>query len=242
MVWMLLAVVAGCGGSGPEGPASGPSGARPAEAPAPPSKPADQGAGAEGADAGAKGAEEAGEAGGAEGAADAVADAGAGAEPQDGAGPEGGADAGAAQGGEDAGGPEGPESNCSYAQGDAAPGMPEGPRTTVKGLLQVASGLEGPLLIEVMDEAKGAELVHASLQCNEAGPFQVDLPRAFGKVRLVAFVDVDNNGPTATDPAGMSEPLALGADPVPGVRIQVKKGASLGAFTPVVPTPPAAAD
>ncbi len=131
--------------------------------------------------------------------------------------------------------PAGEAGNCRGVEGESAPKLPAGPRVTVGGMIQAPSDGEGQILIEVMDEEKGAEATVYSIECLESGPFEVELARGFGKVRLVAFFDVGKDGPTKDDPAALSKPLDLSKGDVSDVVLKIVKGTDLGRFTPVPP-------
>ena len=70
-------------------------------------------------------------------------------------------------------------------------------------------GLNKPLLIEVVRPKDGKYLVAYSLECSMGSELSLEVPASLGQVYLVAFSDVDGDGPTDTDPYGRSALLDL---------------------------------
>jgi hypothetical protein len=65
------------------------------------------------------------------------------------------------------------------------------------------------------------------------GPFSIDVPVEYGTIEIEAFVDLDGDGPSPTDPTAQAGQIALDGGPITGVSLTL----SLGSRTP--PSPPA---
>ncbi|MEE2750849.1 MAG: hypothetical protein VX519_05425 [Myxococcota bacterium] len=101
----------------------------------------------------------------------------------------------------------------------------------ISGILDYPGQKEGKLLVEVLTVTDGTpELKHSEV-FEKAGDFTIGMPKALGSVQLVAFVDVDGDGPSEHDPAGML-PIEVQDAPVSGLVLTLSDNADLGNLTP----------
>lgn len=101
----------------------------------------------------------------------------------------------------------------------------------VSGTLDYPGQKEGKLLVEMLTiKDDTPELKHSEV-FEKAGAFSIQTPKDLGSVRMVAFVDVDGDGPSKTDPAGML-PVEVGSEPISGLVLTLSDNANLGNLTP----------
>lgn len=146
--------------------------------------------------------------------------------------------------------------------GGAAPGAPGGPGPTmdgpppapgdfnvadgagvvVSGTLTYEGTQTGQLRIEFLATEDDAppRLLHVE-KLESLGPFSVSTPPNTGPVALVAFLDVNGDGPSATDPAGLSR-IAIEETNLDGVTLVLSDSPDLGDLTPGDAAPPTATD
>ena len=115
----------------------------------------------------------------------------------------------------------------------------EGQGVAISGTFSYAGTKTGTYKVDFLSrkESGPIELVH-SLTIDKPGPFSVEAPKSYGAIYVVAFVDEASDGPTATDPAGMTkEPLQIGEAPIADVTVeadlQVAAPVDLRAAAPV---------
>ncbi|MCB9780417.1 MAG: hypothetical protein H6742_17765 [Alphaproteobacteria bacterium] len=99
----------------------------------------------------------------------------------------------------------------------------EGDRVTVSGTLTWEGDGRVDLDIFQVDAASpGGRKIAGKLRL-EPGPWSVEVPVSVGSLEFEAFVDVDSDGPTATDPAGRyaGNPLTIGDSDIDGVDITI---------------------
>ncbi len=108
------------------------------------------------------------------------------------------------------------------------------PGTGVKlsGTLSYAGEQVGPLLLQVviLQPNQPPELKHSQVQA-EFGEFEVEVPRHLGKTTLVSFVDVENDGPSETDPAAFLS-LEIGSREKTGLIMELSDAPDMGLLTP----------
>ena len=118
-----------------------------------------------------------------------------------------------------------------------------GEGTTIKGELSYAEESGQQVLLELMTVEQGGQssiLFH--FVCHGLGDFEVEAPPDLGPAVLVAIIDLNGDGPTATEPGGFSDPIDIGSEPITGVKIAIEDGADLGAYAVPNAPPPAAGD
>lgn len=102
----------------------------------------------------------------------------------------------------------------------------EGEGVEIAGSVAYSGSAEGKIYLDVLDatsdgDAEALRLLHSTTLVG-AGPFSITAPAGFGPVRLCAFIDVDDNGPTPADPKAISlEPVVIGDHAVTGLRLEL---------------------
>ncbi len=115
--------------------------------------------------------------------------------------------------------------SAGAGEGDAFPAY-EGERVTISGTIAYdGEGLVDIDLFKSDPEAPGGRSIAGKLKL-KPGSFSFTAPKDFGKLELEAFVDVDGDGPSASDPVGRYEdnPLTVGSDDIDGVVVQFDGG------------------
>ena len=79
-------------------------------------------------------------------------------------------------------------------------------------------------------------LLHVE-KLTQLGAFEMRVPANTGPVTVVAFVDVDDDGPNSTDPAGLIQ-LAIEEAAITDVSITLSDAPDLGSLTPGNEPPP----
>jgi hypothetical protein len=124
--------------------------------------------------------------------------------------------------------PHAPESSPAF---DVVPG--EGVK--LSGTVSYAGTSAGKFHIDFVEEPQPGhfpKLVH-SLLVDKAGAWEVEVPKAYGKVGVMGYLDVAGDGPTATDPAARVPGLVeVGEVDITGLAIICSDTPDLGEFTP----------
>ncbi|MFT4979584.1 MAG: hypothetical protein ACI8S6_005496 [Myxococcota bacterium] len=137
-----------------------------------------------------------------------------------------------AEGGGQAGGSDAsqPFSNPNDARFSVSPG--EG--VTLSGTFQYEGDITGSYRIDFQRKEGSTPpmLVHA-IELEKAGEFSVEVPKGYGPILLLGFVDAKADGPTPDDPIGRTaEPILIGDEDVSGVILDVKLGNELNTAPP----------
>lgn len=75
-------------------------------------------------------------------------------------------------------------------------------------------------------------LVH-TVQLDELGEWKARVPKNFGELHIVAFIDKEGDGPSADDPATKTDgPLTIAEEDVSDVKLVLSDSPDLGNFTP----------
>jgi hypothetical protein len=102
----------------------------------------------------------------------------------------------------------------------------EGEGVEVAGTVRYGGTAEGRIFVDVLDAAadgdkEAMKLLHSST-LDAVGAFSITAPVNLGPVRLCAFIDVDDNGPTPTDPKAISlEPVVIGSKAITGISLEL---------------------
>jgi hypothetical protein len=112
---------------------------------------------------------------------------------------------------------------------EVAPPQPfagiEGPKVTVSGVLESPKSGAVDLDVSRMDaNSPGGMKSEGKLLFAEAGPFEISVPSSVGSIRLVAFQDPDQDGPSDTDYFVELE-VEVGESPVQGLVLALVEGA-----------------
>ena len=139
-------------------------------------------------------------------------------------GPGGGAPGPGGQGTE--GAPQGPPPEPGSFN------MEEGAGVTVSGTLRYTGEAKGMVRIDVLRKEEDAppQLLHVE-KLDGPGEFSFQAPSNTGEVSLVAFVDVDEDGPSPTDPAGRAD-IEIAEETLADLRIDLSDEPELGDLTP----------
>lgn len=100
----------------------------------------------------------------------------------------------------------------------------------LRGRTRRPEGFDGPLLVELVEpprEGRGATRLGGA-RCADDGPFELLLPTELRGFQVVAFVDVDGDGPSPGDPAARTSTPLDPRQPLPEVALEPAPGARLG--------------
>lgn len=113
----------------------------------------------------------------------------------------------------------------------------EGDAVTLSGTLTYAGSKKGSLRLDFLGAGSLGGLQHTTT-LDAVGPWSVQAPASLGEVYVVAFVDLDSDGPSPTDPAGRTaDTVTVGAEDVAGIDIELSDSPDLGDLTPGGPHP-----
>lgn len=126
------------------------------------------------------------------------------------------------------GGPQMPVKDWNKLEGDAI---------TISGEFVYTGSKTGTLRLDFLGTGNTSGLQH-TMTIDAVGPWTVKAPADLGDLYVVGFVDLDNDGPTATDPAGrLADPITLAKTDVTGLVITLSDTPDLGDLTPGGPHP-----
>lgn len=158
-----------------------------------------------------------------------------------------------------AGCPEAPPTSTSTTAGGEAPDNPAGPPANGEGVPEPEAGArptnarfeinegEGVILSGTISypgaktgtmrmdfltlaESSHPQLAHAA-SLPGLGPYSIEIPKDYGELHIVAFIDVDGDGPTPSDPAATTK-IVVGSEPLSGVDLALSDTPDLGELTP----------
>jgi len=132
----------------------------------------------------------------------------------------------------------------------SVPGTP-GPPTTadarvepgegvvISGTVAYAGTKTGRVRLDVLAvQQSGPPMLAKTLELPAFGDWAVELPKDFGAVRVVGFLDQTGDGPTVDDPAAaIQTPLEVGTEPIEGIALTLSDDPDLGLLTPGAPPP-----
>ena len=87
-----------------------------------------------------------------------------------------------------------------------APSEADGLKLT--GTIKKPDGIVGSILLEFAKSSDGQSQTHYGVVCGFTESFTVDVPTGLSDVYVVAFVDVNGDGPSEEDPRGMIGPIS----------------------------------
>lgn len=110
--------------------------------------------------------------------------------------------------------------------------LEDGAGVTVSGTLQYTGDAKGGVRIDVLRKEEDAppQLLHVE-KLDAPGAFSFQAPSNTGEVSLVAFVDVDEDGPSPSDPAGRAD-IEIAEETVGELLIDLSDEPELGDLTP----------
>jgi hypothetical protein len=108
----------------------------------------------------------------------------------------------------------------------------EGEGVVFSGTVSYPGDKKGSIRLDFLTQEgnQPPNLVHA-VSLPKLGDFSVELPKDYGQLHVVAFIDVDGDGPNASDPAALAT-LTVGVEPITGVALALSDTPDLGALTP----------
>lgn len=108
----------------------------------------------------------------------------------------------------------------------------EGEGVVFSGTVSYPGDKKGSIRLDFLTQEgnQPPNLVHA-VSLPKLGEFSVELPKDYGQLHVVAFIDVDGDGPNASDPAALAT-LTVGVEPITGVALALSDTPDLGALTP----------
>ena len=116
-----------------------------------------------------------------------------------------------------------------------------GEGVVVSGSIAYEGDKTGRIRIDVLT-AKGQNphMLAKTLELPEMGDWAIELPKDFGTVNVVGFLDQTGDGPTPDDPAmALPTPVEVGTEAVEGLALVLSDEPDLGALTPGGPPPDA---
>ncbi len=116
-----------------------------------------------------------------------------------------------------------------------------GTGVVLKGTATYSGAKTGKLRVDALkkvDGGGGFPVLLGTMTQDTVGAFSIEVPKDAGEVFLVAFVDVDGNGPDGTDPAGRTTTAAsVSSTPVEGLDVVLSDTPDLGDLAPAGPPP-----
>lgn len=101
-------------------------------------------------------------------------------------------------------------------------GLKEGEGVVLSGVVSYDGDVEGQARVEILqstDDESPPSLLHA-VNLDALGPWSVIAPRDLGAVRVVAYIDTDQNGPSPLEPmAQPAEPVVVGTEDIAGIDL-----------------------
>jgi len=101
-----------------------------------------------------------------------------------------------------------------------------GPTVEVSGVVGYNGSQSGNIRVDFVQRDAGSgrnRVVHA-LHLEELGAWSAQLPVNAGEFSLVAFIDVDGNGPGPSEPAIQIEGFTVGTEALAGLSLQLVDG------------------
>ena len=88
------------------------------------------------------------------------------------------------------------------------------------------SGTEqGVVLVDLIDAASSR--VVWGFTCSKLGVFSVQVPAGLGELWAAAYIDLDGDGPSPSDPQGRGEEVVVGTDAIDGVVVIAEDGGAV---------------
>lgn len=103
----------------------------------------------------------------------------------------------------------------------------------LSGTFEYSGDKTGQLRLDflTMEDGQPPRLVHTK-ELTKKGPWSVRVPKDYGNLYVVAFIDQAGDGPGGDDPAAVTEAVSVGAEDVTGVTLALSDDPDLGLFTP----------
>lgn len=106
------------------------------------------------------------------------------------------------------------------SMGPASLNVTPGEGVKLSGTMEYAGTVTGSTRIDLL--SKEGRLVHV-MTLDAVGPWEVEVPKDYGEIKVSAFIDTDGNGPSTYEPAGEAT-ATIGQEPVAGVVVKLTDG------------------
>lgn len=109
---------------------------------------------------------------------------------------------------------------------DARFSIVPGNSVTLSGTFRYEGESAGNYRIDVQKKEGSAApmLVHA-VEIDKPGDFAIEIPKNYGTILLLGFVDINSDGPSGDDPSGYSDShILVGEEDITGVVLEVALG------------------
>jgi|GEM_PF-1594360 len=110
----------------------------------------------------------------------------------------------------------------------------EGEGVALAGTFTYDGEAKGRMQIDFLTQESGGppRLVH-TLQLDKLGEWKTRVPKNYGELHIVAFIDKEGDGPSSDDPAAKSDgPIAIAEADITDVELKLTDDPDLGTFTP----------
>jgi len=98
------------------------------------------------------------------------------------------------------------------------------------GTIDVPDDNETSILVDIMGESGAGYRPAYQIICDATGQLDILVPEKLGAVVVTAYLDVDGNGPSDSDPAGVSKTLEVGTDAISGIEVEIEAGTDMSAY------------
>ncbi len=142
--------------------------------------------------------------------------------------------AGATPGGGAAGGPPG-QGGAGGASGAAPGGGPStmptvaveaGTGVKVSGEFAYSGSAKGKYRIDFFTVGTdGRPMIVDAMTLDKPGPFELELPKAQGKIDLLGFIDAEGNGPQLAEPSALLKDVDVEETAITGLKLDLVDGA-----------------
>ena len=122
----------------------------------------------------------------------------------------------------------------STAPNSARFSVPEGEGVKISGTITYEGSVTGRMQLDFLKVPDGSapQLVN-SQQLKSSGNWSARVPKDFGPVHIVAFIDKEGDGPSLDDPAGRTtDPLVIASEDIADVTIALSDTPDLGNLAP----------
>ncbi len=127
---------------------------------------------------------------------------------------------------------EGPVDQPGRPPADVTFQFGDGGAVEVSGTVRYDGDADGTVRLDVLtlEEGQPPALAH-TVQLDRPGGFELDVPKSYGDIHVVAFIDLAGDGPSPGDPAGAVS-VDVGDEDLSGVEILISDEPDLGDLTP----------
>jgi len=114
-----------------------------------------------------------------------------------------------------------------------------GEGVVVSGTISYEGDKTGRIRIDVLTaRGNNPHMLAKTLELPALGDWSIELPKDFGTVNVVGFLDQTGDGPTPDDPAmALGAPIEVGAEAIESLALVLSDEPDLGSLTPGGPPP-----